>query len=278
MINRVLTEMGVWLGLAGRDKPVESDFKVAKFVRAAPSAQNAVDIFRGRWASDLSGVLPSVQAGSVDLFVTDPRPKFLLRNFASDTGDLSAQRILELGPLEGGHCYQFEQLGAEEIVAVEANIEAYLKCLVVKELCALTRTRFLCGDCVEFLRSDARRWDVIFCCGILYHMADPVRLIELMAERTDRIFIWTHYYDESAPANGNSVTVKRDGNSYAYHRRINNTNALGTFWGGNQMTASLMPRDHIMRAFRSQGFINCEIHEDTPAHENGPCFSMSVWR
>ncbi len=35
--------------------------------------------------------------------------------------------ILELGPLEGAHTYQLR------ILAIEANAEAFLKCLVVKE-------------------------------------------------------------------------------------------------------------------------------------------------
>jgi hypothetical protein len=276
--SRILTEIGAWLGPAERDKPVRSNIKLAKFVRAAPTAQNVVDIFRGRWASDLSQVLPGLQAGRINLFVGDPRPKYVLKNFASAAGDLAGQRILELGPLEGGHTYQLEKLGAEQIVAVEANTEAYLKCLLVKELYDLKRASFLYGDCVEFLRTDARRWNIIFCCGILYHMADPVDLIALMAARTDRMFVWTHYYDENSNVNRKAEPVMRGGEKYTYYRHVNSDRRLATYWGGNRNRSSFMSRKDIMRALRVNGFVNYDLHEDDPSHPNGPCVSMSVWR
>ena len=65
-------------------------------------------------------------------------------------------RILELGPLEGAHTYQLEKLGAAEIVAIEANKEAFLKCLIIKELAQLERARFLLGDFVTYLEFSLR--------------------------------------------------------------------------------------------------------------------------
>ena len=43
------------------------------------------------------------------------------------------------------------------ITAIEANRRAYLKCLVMKETLGLTRTRFLLGDFVEYLRASPGR-------------------------------------------------------------------------------------------------------------------------
>jgi hypothetical protein len=40
-----------------------------------PSPQTAVDIFAGKWASDLSKVCSVVGTGHMDLFVADERPK-----------------------------------------------------------------------------------------------------------------------------------------------------------------------------------------------------------
>ena len=60
--------------------------------------------------------------------------------------------ILELGPLEGGHTYWLEKMGAKSILALEANTRAFLKCLVVKEVYGLERAKFLCGDFMGFLR------------------------------------------------------------------------------------------------------------------------------
>jgi hypothetical protein len=94
--------------------------------------------------------------------------------------------------LEGAHTYQFEKLGAAEVIAIEANVEAYLKCLIVEELTGILRAKFLLGDIVEYLRYD-RRHDLVFCCGVLYHMAGPVELVRLMASRTNLISVWSHY-------------------------------------------------------------------------------------
>ena len=58
-------------------------------------------------------------------------------------GRLAGFGILELGPLEGAHTYRLEQLGAERILAIEANVEAYLKCLIVKEILGLIKSKLL---------------------------------------------------------------------------------------------------------------------------------------
>ena len=49
---------------------------------------------------------------------------------------MAGKTVLELGPLEGAHTYQLHQRGAN-IVAVEASKQAYLKCLITKEIVGL---------------------------------------------------------------------------------------------------------------------------------------------
>lgn len=39
------------------------------------------------------------------------------------------------------------------------------------------------------------RYDLIFACGVLYHMIDPLLLLERMAARTDNLYLWTHYFN-----------------------------------------------------------------------------------
>ena len=75
--------------------------------------------------------------------------------------------VLELGPLEAGHSYLLERLGAAEIVGIEANTRAYLRCLVVKEILGLGRARFLCGEFVSYLRTSDRRFDLAVASGVL---------------------------------------------------------------------------------------------------------------
>src|SRR5262245_46615088 len=99
------------------------------YVRTAPDPQNALDIFREEWASKLPPPLDRCQAGPHLLF-DDARIRWLDK----EAGGVQGRTALELGPLEGGHAYMLEQLGASDVTAVEGNTRAFLKCLVVKEL------------------------------------------------------------------------------------------------------------------------------------------------
>jgi len=187
-------------------------------------------------------------------------------------------RVLELGPLEAAHTYQLEKMGIDEIIAVEANVEAFLKCLIVKNLLGLKNAKFLLGDFIEFLKADDSRYDFIFCSGVIYHMEDPLSLIKLMAARTDCIFVWTHYFTSESRPGLSQITIKHGDETYIYHRLENKNRDSGTFWGGNKPTASFMSREDIVRAFRQHGFVNFTLHEENLNHPGGPCFSMSIWR
>lgn len=279
MMNALWRIFGKFWALRSNERKIIGvGLSTEKFERRMPAPQNAVDIFANRWASDLSDLIPGIKSGQVRHFTSDPRPIFAFNRLTPEIAKRGA-RILELGPLEGGHTCQFERLGAAEIIAIESNVEAYLKCLIAKELIGLQRAQFLLGDVVEYLRNDTARYDLIFCCGILYHMVDPVELVRLMGEHTDLISVWTHYYTTESNRDLTAETVMRDGERYTYHR-VNYAGSMecGTFWGGNQPTASLLSRDDFFRVFHRQGFIHSEIHNEEIDHPNGPCINVTFWR
>ena len=89
--------------------------------------------------------------------------------WAMDTlGIPEGQRILELGPLEAGHSYMLQRAGARDIISIEANTRAFMKCLCVKELLDLHRVHFLLGDFVSYLKQDTSRYDAVMASGVLY--------------------------------------------------------------------------------------------------------------
>ena len=272
MLGRI--KAGIKAALAGQ-ADARSVAAPGGFELRAPAVQNAVDIFEGQWATDLSDALPSVVAGRHHL-LTDERPRQAADALGWD-GRLDGISVLELGPLEGAHSYAIEQLGAAGIVAVEANATAFLKCLVVKEALGLERTRFLLGDFSEYLRNAPPRFDLIFACGVLYHMEDPLDLIALIAAASDRCFIWTHYYDADRCPGRTAEPVVRDGASAVYYRQDYGAKG-GQFWGGNRDTASWMTRDAILDAFRRHGLTEVSVIGDAPDHENGPCFTFAARR
>ena len=249
------------------------------YVSAAPDPQNALDIFRDEWASRLPPPLRELRAGRHLLF-EDARIRWL----DQEIGGVKGRSVLELGPLEGGHSYMLETLGAREVVAVEVNTRAYLRCLVVKELLGLRRVRFLFGDIRAYLREGGPSFDVCVASGVLYHVQNPVELIDLMSRRcAGFLFLWTHYYDPEvilrerrlARKFGRGRPAEQNGfrhTLYPYHYR----EALEKkgFCGGAAGTTAWLGRDDILRALAWAGFEDVRVGFEEPGQKNGPAFAV----
>jgi Methyltransferase domain len=256
---------------------IAPDNPLLRFEQRPPSDQTAVDVFRGRWACDLEPLLHVTGTGGSLLFTHDQRPKRAAAALGLD-GTFSGFDVLELGPLEGAHTYLLEGLDAASVTAVEANSEAYLKCLIVKEILHLKRARFLLGDILEYLKSDPGRFDLVFCSGVLYHMSDPLELVRLISGTTDRCFIWTHYYD----ADCHPVPFQPQSYSYAGFAATCWSHTYGDrsaqFWGGNKPNAVWLERDTILAAFRHFGLSDLTVINDDHAHPNGPAITFAARR
>ncbi len=252
------------------------------YVTTAPSPQTALDLFKGEWASALPAPLTDTLAGSIGLFA-DARITWAIEQF----GGVEGRSVLELGPLEGGHSYMLEQAGAAEVVAIEANGRAFLKCLIIKELLGLQRVRFLCGDFVEYLRAAPRRFDMIIASGVLYHMRNPAELIDLMARTGEQIFIWTHYYDEMiiqaspilAPKFPSRWTTEYQGFRHTLYRQEYQT-ALDElkFCGGSAPYSAWMTREELLACVRYFGFHDLRLAFDVPDHPHGPSLALVAVR
>jgi len=253
------------------------------YVAGSPTAQNIVDIFDGEWSSRLpehSGL--SSRPGNAQLF-SDSRMSWA----QATLGDFRDARALELGPLEAGHTYFLHESGASEIIAVEANRRAFLKCLCVKEIFGLHRARFLLGDFLAYLDNSAEKFDVAFASGVLYHMTEPMRLLELLARCSDKLFVWTHYYDDrvicdSAVLSRRFSPVYSDRHhdftyEYAIHSYAQALDWSG-FCGGPREYSKWLSRDTILDFLRAHGFSRIDIAFDEPNHPNGPAFAICARR
>jgi hypothetical protein len=238
------------------------------YVRSAPHPQNALDLFQGEWSSALPGEHASLRAGTAGLF-EDPRLEWA----AAQLGGFGGRTVLELGPLEGGHTFMIEKGGAARVTAVEANARAYLKCLIVKELLGLVRSHFLCGDLMQYLRTDPTRFDACVASGVLYHVRNPVELIARLAERTDRLFVWTHYYDPHLVARNGSVADRFNGVEQAEFagfrctvRRFEYRHALewNGFCGGSEACGCWMTRDDLLACLKWFGFDVVQVCFEEP--------------
>jgi len=249
-----------------------------------PSHQNAVELFEGEWST----MLPTaeVHTGNALVLENDTRVEWA----GQVLGELTGLRVLELGPLEGGHSFQLEQAGAE-VLAIESNQRAFLRCLITKNILGL-RAQFLLGDFTRYLEQPGQHFDLIFASGVLYHMSDPVQVLQSMAERTDKIFLWTHIYDASAIARhaklhrdfstGRATERVRRGNiEVTYHYRVYGpgvfTKLLPGFCGGMTTTTVWMSSADIQATLTASGFQVVRVEENL-SHPNGPLILLAAVR
>lgn len=250
-----------------------------QYVSTAHSPQNALDIFEGEWFSSLPEPYADLKAGQASLFC-DAR----IHWFSREIGGFTDQTVLELGPLEGGHTYMLERAGAKEIIAVEGNTRAYLKCLIVKELFGLKRSRFLCGDIVESLRRDETSYDLCIASGVLYHMSNPAELIALLAKRCRKhVLLWSHYFDDEITPSTHLKEAKETGGipsefsgfkhtlyRYEYRAALN----WQGFCGGSKSYCHWMRREEILSCLDYFGFGDFRIGFDDPQNPNGPSLAV----
>ncbi|MGK7893775.1 MAG: class I SAM-dependent methyltransferase [Xenococcus sp. (in: cyanobacteria)] len=249
------------------------------YVKTAPSIQNALNIFKDEWASLLpTGYRESYITGNTPLF-EDSRIHWAVNQM----GGVEGKKVLELGPLEAGHTYMIEKMGAASITSVEANTRAYLKCLIIKEALKLEKVSFLCGDMVEYLKKTSDTFDSCIACGVLYHMSNPLELLSLIVKKSHQVFVWTHYYDSNIIRN-NSVLTKKFPNSLPteyqgfrcklYRQEYQNALDFGGFCGGSNTFSHWLSREDLLSSLEHFGFSNININFDEPNHPNGPCLGL----
>ena len=186
-----------------------------------------------------------------------------------------------------------ERLGAQRIDSIEANKLAYLRCLVAKEVYGLRRARFH----LDFLRAlqNPTRYNLIVACGVLYHMADPLLLLERMAARTDALYLWTHYFDDAEMPKGdprrgafrapeppheeitriehfNGIDMKLHLRSY--YRAWQKTQ----YCGGPVDRHYWLEKSQLIAALGALGFNSLAYNDVAPDHPNGPAISIFARR
>jgi Protein of unknown function (DUF1698) len=254
-----------------------------QYVVRLPSAQNVIDLFDGEWSSKMperSGL--HAKPGTAGLFA-DARIEWAKTVF----GGVVDQDILELGPLEAAHSWMLQEAGAKSVTAIEANTRAFLKCLCVKELFELNRVNFQLGDFVAYLDQIQRKFDMVVACGVLYHMADPIRLLDLISKASDKVFIWTHYFDENVITNNSAIAYKFSKMETASYRGFDYRFSLQSykealdwigFCGGPERTSKWLAKDSIIGFLKKAGFDDIQIGFDHSTHQNGPAFAICAQR
>ena len=194
--------------------------------KSGASPANAINIFRGRWTYKLP--LEGVESGERPTFLHEPPGVKLMRQYIANIDQLD---VLELGPHEGEHTYHLNRL-ARHVYSVEGRPANYLKCVIVKNEVGMGRVRFALGDAVEYLEHGKKLWDICYCAGFLYHMADPENVIRLIARRAKHLVLTTVVVDWEEMEKADKRTemdpfptrwcdfIEREPNERGYYRRM----------------------------------------------------------
>ncbi|MCK5719458.1 MAG: class I SAM-dependent methyltransferase [Thiomargarita sp.] len=250
-----------------------------QYIKKLPSYQNALDIFKEEWSSKLPPPYSELTAGNALLF-QDPRIDWAIQQLNGVKGN----KILELGPLEGGHTYMLENSGANSILAIESNTRSYLKCLITKEILNLKQAHFQLGDFIHYLKHTQEYYDVCIASGVLYHMKQPAELIHLISKVSRKVVIWTHYYDQKLIKNNPNIKadkfsadleVEYEGFKHIVHKQ-NYQDALGWagFCGGGENFSMWLSRQDILSCLNYFGFNELRFEFEQADHPNGPSFCL----
>jgi SAM-dependent methyltransferase len=244
---------------------------------ASPGRNSAFDLFAGEWVCEI----PGIGLGSVPAF-EDVRIRWLV----AQAGGLAGKSVLELGPLEAGHTHMMAAAGADPILAIESNSRAFLKCLIVKSAFDL-KAELLLGDFRKFLATTDRHFDFLLASGVLYHMSDPLSLIEDACRIADRIGIWTHYFDEGIIRQNSVMAPKftkpprlvayKDRNLRLHEQSYMADVESPIFCGGAEPVSYWMERADILALFELNGF-RVVPGDENVAHPHGPCLLLYAQR
>lgn len=254
-----------------------------QYCTKAPNGQNVIDIFKNEWSSKLPrNSTYKSSPGKAALF-EDPRIQWAEQVFHG----FSNLNILELGPLEGAHSYMLQNAGAASVLGIEANTRAYLKSLCIKEIFDLNKVKFLLGDFNIFLEGNKKKYDLIIAAGVLYHMKEPVRLLDLITHQTDKIYLQTHYYDHDIIAANPDLAPKFGKPKHIVYQEFkyeacdqNYNQALNWqgFCGGPEPESRWLTRQSIIDCLKYFEFVDMTIDFEEPDHIHGPIFSICASR
>jgi 2-polyprenyl-3-methyl-5-hydroxy-6-metoxy-1,4-benzoquinol methylase len=92
---------------------------------------------------------------------------------------LKGKRIADLGCLEGGYTVEFARMGMEAL-GLEVRPNNFANCLYVKEHTSLPNLQFVNDDAWNI--KNYGTFDIVFCCGLLYHLDRPVAFVRMLSD------------------------------------------------------------------------------------------------
>jgi SAM-dependent methyltransferase len=180
-----------------------------------------------------------------------------------------AVTILELGALEGAHTFLLaEHPGVQRVLALEGREANLRKARFVQELLQIGNVEFAQANLEHAELSTFGKFDAVFCCGLLYHLPEPWKLIEQCASVAPLLFIWTQYAAENE---AHDVGHGLRGKTYV-------EGGADEPLSGMSATATWLTLDSLRTLLAASGYESVEVIQDDPGHANGPAVTIGARR
>jgi hypothetical protein len=181
----------------------------------------------------------------------------------------NAETILELGALEGAHTFIMAQRpGIKRVVALEGREANLCKARFVQDLLQIRNIEFAQANLEHSDLGAFGKFDAVFCCGLLYHLPEPWKLIEQCPAIAPVLFIWTQYAAENE-----AHDVGR-----GLRGKIHVEGGPDEPLSGMSATATWLTLDSLRALLVASGYGSVEVIDDNPGHANGPAVTIGARR
>lgn len=115
----------------------------------------------------------------------------------------AGQRVLEIAPFCGTHTQIIQSYNPNKVTLVELNSYGVL---MLKK--TYPEYEVIKSDIFDYLLED-REFDVVVCCGLLYHLHSPFYLLELIVNKINPEYLYLETY-VAAPGVDASLVIEND--------------------------------------------------------------------
>jgi tRNA (mo5U34)-methyltransferase len=160
-------------------------------------------------------------------------------------GDLTGKRVLDIGAWNGCLTFECERRGASEVVAVEPADPNDTGFHRLADILGSRRSRCLRGTIYDLDPEKLGHFDVVFCCGVLYHLRYPLLgLDNIRRVCTGDLYLETLLSDDALQARYSAPVASAP--LWEFYR-LNEVNDDYSNWFGPTTTA-------VVQALESAGF------------------------
>lgn len=179
----------------------------------------------------------------------------------------NVETVLELGALEGAHSFLLAQHpGIKRVVALEGRDANLRKARLVQELLQIGNVEFVQANLEHADVTGLGKFDAVFCCGLLYHLPEPWKLLEQLPQIAPILFIWTQYAAEKDARDiGNGLRGK-----------IQIEGGADEPLSGMSSTATWLTLPSLRDLLETSGYKRIDVIYDDLSHPNGPAVTIGA--